>query len=117
MVEDLFEDLDLIEVEEIESESMDDRFVYPCLLLSGIQTVEELEFFAKREYDPLVALPIFVRFDGITKQLGYFNVGLDDMRLLHFIAPYKLTLLKDPINHVDLDLNKPETFINMIRLK
>lgn len=90
------------------AQSISDRMEYPCLLIKGVESQEEVLFIRCHSQGATV-LPIYVDFNGYLKRIGYFALTLGNLLILHSIGDYELTLYKSEDNVVKIDLNDPNT--------
>ena len=116
--EDLVDDLGITEIDDSEYSALQqsDMLVYPSLVIEGVITVEELSFFARRKFNARVSLPMYVKHCGITKKIGSLDMTMDAFQGIAAIARYRVVLWKTPTDSVVLDLEKPDTFIKLIKL-
>lgn len=111
------EDLGLEEVNvAADEQNLSDDLIYPCLVIGGITTTEELEFFINREVKTKDYLPLFIQFEDIVKRAGDLDVNLEVFQILNSVSKYTITLHKTPTENVLLDLNDANTFIKLIKL-
>lgn len=112
------DELGLVELddEEVSDAFRSDKLCFPCIILEGIKTAEELQFLANHAFDVNCALPMFIKHCGVTKRAGSIDMTLVAMQGLGAIAAYKVTLCKTPTDQVTLDLADPGTLIKFIRI-
>lgn len=89
---------------------------YPCVLMEGITSSEELSFFQKRRVRSEISLPFYGKFEGLVFKVGEFELSLDSLLTIRSIYPYKLTLLKNENDAVPIDIDDPNTLIKFIHL-
>ena len=92
---------------------LSDKLEFPCMVLSGLATKEEIEFFAQKYSTKENSLPLFV---GIIKRIGMYELSMESLQILRMIADYTIVIHRAENDKVQLDLNNDETFINMIRI-
>ena len=95
-------------------EEMLARLDYPSVFISGINTVEELDFFNKRTFDGDRALPLYAMLEGQAHKLGMLDLTLDSLLSLKSIFNYELELHSSRDEFVSLDLCNPNTLIKFI---
>lgn len=98
------------------NEDISDNLQYPCIIVEGIETTEEVNFFKNRIVDEGKAIPMYIAFKGYKKQIGYFELTLDNLLLIRCISDYSVRLYKDKKNYLKIDLHAPEQLIKFIRL-
>lgn len=89
---------------------------YPAIFITGITTLEELEFFKNRQYNAELALPLYGELYGQIHKIGMLDLTLDSLLSLRSIFHYELELRTGIDNVVSLDLDDPETLIKFIKL-
>lgn len=96
----------------------EDGLVFPCVIISGVMTGQELELF--RSSSDLTrtadALPLFVEFEGEHRQIGVFFLDLDFVLDLKYIADYSITLCESDEKRKEIDLQNGEDLMKFIRL-
>lgn len=67
--------IELAEVDVVSSVSkqISDELDYPCVLIKGIQSQEELSFFMNRGGSKEKLLPLFLDFEGYIKRIGFLK--------------------------------------------
>ena len=90
--------------------------VTPSLVIDGITSVEEVEYFRNRLCDADKSLPLFYQDDTGFVEIGKLELSLNSLLTLKNIYDYKLKLYKTPDVFVDLDLNDPKVLIKFIRI-
>lgn len=110
--------VELAEVDVINSvnEKISDEFVYPCVLIRGIQSQEELTFFMNRRGSNDKLLPLFLDFEGYVKRIGVFEVSLNTLLVLRSVGNYELFIVKSPDEKVQIDLNSYKVLESFISL-
>lgn len=98
------------------NESISDDLNYPCIIISGLSTTEEVTFFKNRVFDQEKAIPMYIEFKGLRKQIGYFELTLDNLLLIRCISNYDVRLFKDKKSYLKIDLHAPEQLMKFIRL-
>lgn len=113
-------DFGITEVEEVEEDSADlsDELEYPCLVLEGVTTFNELKYFVERSNRTDTVLSLYVKFEDVIKRVTTIDFSLEVLQLLHSINKnYKLWFHMSPFNQVELNLNEASTYIKLIKLK
>lgn len=90
--------------------------VYPCILIDGVTTEEEINFFRERPFNTNTSLPLFCIVSDTVISLGALELTLFNLLDLRSIYSYNVTLCKSAENRVVLDLNDPNTLIKFIKL-
>ena len=110
---------DALELETISAGNdvdLSDKLEYPCMVISGLATREEVEFFARQIPVTKNCLPLFIEFDGIKKKVGKYELSMEACQILRMIADYKVVIYRSESDMVTLDLNNEQTFINLLRI-
>ncbi|MEY8333063.1 hypothetical protein AALB53_08165 [Lachnospiraceae bacterium 47-T17] len=89
---------------------------YPSVFLTGISTLEELNFFKNRPYSENYSLPLYSIVDGQVYKIGMLDLSLDSLLSLRVIFNYEVVLLSDKDNSINLNLNDADTLIKFIKL-
>lgn len=110
--------IELAEVDVVSSVSkqISDELDYPCVLIKGIQSQEELSFFMNRGGSKEKLLPLFLDFEGYIKRIGFFEVSLNTLLVLKSIGDYELFIIKSPSEKVQIDLNSDQVLEKFISL-
>lgn len=112
-----FADLDLEVVDNSDfAASVSDQLEYPCIVLHGVTTVEELHFFSERYHTEESALPLFIEVEGQIKKIGFFELTLDSLLSIKCIAHYDIYLHRKSDDVVHLDLNDPALLIKFSKI-
>lgn len=110
-------DVDLTVIDDAEYYSMQMNNVeFPCVMIDGIDTMEEVEFFKQRICSDEKSLPLYCDCDANVVKIGNLELTFGTLLSLHMIFDYKIKLYKTPESFVTLDLNDPEVLIKFIRL-
>lgn len=110
-------ELSTIEIDENDADIKSDKLKYPCLILNGVTTVEELNYFINKPAITPYCLPLFLEFSGIYKEINTFDLTLDNLMTLHNISSnYRLDLVKDLDEKRTLELDNPSTYVTLIKL-
>lgn len=91
---------------------------YPCLILQGVTTLQELEFLKNCKNNGETSLPLYISaFDQI-KELGVMELTLDSMIRLNKLGgtDYKLYLCKKGNELKQIDFRDKTVLENLIRL-
>lgn len=111
------EDVQLAEYTDEEFvKAMTSGMKYPCLVISGLTTEEELTFFRKREYSEEVSLPLYCEMENVPYEIGKMELSFDSLLALRVIADYDLKLYRSAQDVIQIDLNDPITLLKFIRL-
>lgn len=110
------DELDLEELSDSSDAELSDKLKFPCLVLEGIVSEEELKFLAQYKYTANTAIPLYIKFNGITKRLHSIDMTLDAFQMLGFLANYKITLHKTPTDSKQLCLRDAKILTQLIKL-
>ncbi|WP_304427867.1 hypothetical protein [uncultured Clostridium sp.] len=91
---------------------------YPCVILEGVTSVEELNYLKKafKEEDD-TKLPFYIKAFGTHKKIGKINISLDEVLGLDYISKdYKISIWNSPDESVNLDTKNEEDLIKLIRI-
>lgn len=110
--------LDSVDLQEVDSFIADDRInvCYPHVLVEGVNTEEEVNYFHKRFCDKDKSVPLYIKFDTLYKCIGSFELTLDNLLLVRSISNYKVSLMVSADKSIDIDLNNPVSLLNFITL-
>lgn len=97
------------------NEKISDDVKYPCIIIAGIETKEEVEFFLNR-IGKENALPLYLNYNTYLKKIGTFEVSLDNLLLVRCISNYDVRIYKNNKDYLKLDLYNPEQLIKFITL-
>lgn len=89
---------------------------YPCLMIDGITSEEEIFFFRDRSVSSDASLPLYCVIENVPLKIGTCELELKALLSLKGIFDYKLTLCKDAEHRIELDLNNPTVLMKFIRL-
>lgn len=93
------------------------RLTYPCVILKGMTTETEFEFFKKRPVrEGAVVLPLFVEVSGVIVECSQLEFSLESMLTVKAINNYTVVLCRAEDDSVVLNLEDPETFIKLIKV-
>ena len=98
------------------AEHLRSKMVYPCVLLGGITSNEEIEFFRNRKTDEDVSVTAYCMVDGEPINLGQIELTLNGLLFLRSIFPYEVQLCISEEKFVKIDLNDPKDLMRYIRL-
>lgn len=110
------EDLGLDEITDSLEDKLSDDLEYPCLVLSGMVTKEEIVFWSTRRYDSEHKIALYLKFDGIIKQAGFVNFDLELCQVMSLLADYTVELHKAKGVCKTLDVRNPNVLINLIKI-
>lgn len=110
---------DYIELQEVDDFIADDRnnVVFPHVLIEGINTEEEVNYFHKKFCDKDKSLPLYIKFDTMYRCIGNFELTLDNLLVIRSISDYKIALIVAEDKVLPVDLNDPASLIKFITLK
>lgn len=108
-------DLQEINIANQVNEKISDDVKYPCIIIAGIETKEEVEFFLNR-VGKENALPLYLNYNTYLKKIGTFEVSLDNLLLVRCISNYDVRIYKNNKDYLKLDLYNPEQLIKFITL-
>lgn len=90
---------------------------YPCVVIEGITSNDEIEFFRNRGKETDSSLAAYMVVEGEPVSLGFFDLTLENLLAVREIYDYKLVIYKERSSEGTLiDLNDPSTLIKFIRL-
>ena len=93
---------------------------YPCVVLEGVQTYQELSYLREAEdnglYGEREKLPLFVFFDGVYKEIGNFIMDLDYVLNLKFINNYDIKIYVDADNVSSFNLSDGNSLLKFLVL-
>ena len=89
---------------------------YPCLVIDGVTSEEEIFFFRDRSVGSDATLPLYCVIENVPLKIGTCELELKALLSLKGIFDYKLTLYKSAEHRIDLDLNDPSVLMKFIRL-
>ena len=98
------------------NKNISDNLQYPCVIISGIKTTEEVTFFNSRKGDTNKELPLYIDFNGYVKQIGVFEISLNNLLVTRCISDYEIRLYRDAKNYMKIDLHAPEHLIKFITI-
>lgn len=107
----LLEELDLNNTDETEQTPLS----YPCVIMSGIHSQEEYDFFNQAEHRDNT-IPGYVEIDGVFVKMMDFDFSIDTLLKLKFLGDYKLTLYRSEDDSVQIDLGNPDFLTRFIKL-
>lgn len=91
---------------------------YPCVILEGVNSVEELNYL-KQAYDKdgTDRIPFYVKAFNTHKKIGKIDVSLDAVLDLNYISKdYKISIWNNENTTVDLDTKNENDLIKLIRI-
>lgn len=97
-------------------QAMSETLKYPCILIEGVESEEELSFFKQRQVNPEYGLPFYCVLEDVPFEIGQFELSFDSLLSLRVIFSYKLWLLKSPDEKIFIDLNNPAMLFKFIKL-
>lgn len=109
-------ELEEVGVLEQVNELVSDDMVYPAILIDGIKSKEELNYFMSRGNDSSRSLPLYLKFDSYVKRIGSLELSLDSLLTLRVFTGYKITLLKNEMDSTDIDINDDQTLVKFISI-
>lgn len=110
--------VDAVELQEVDDfipKSSDDM-KFPCIIIEGVTTEEEVLYFNSKFCDANKSLPLYIEFDGIFKKIGSFELTLDNLLVVRSIDRYKIKLATSKEKLVDIDTESPDNLIKFITL-
>ena len=110
-----------IELEEVSvleevNELVSDDIEYPAILIEGVNSKEELNYFVNRGNDPKRSLPLYLKFDSYVKRIGRLELSLDTLLTLRVFKSYKLTLFRPVDDFSNIDVEDDQTLIKFISI-
>lgn len=93
-----------------------DSVKYPCIVIGGVTSEEEVKYFRNREVDEASSLPMYCLVEGIPLGLGGLELSLVSLLALRTLFPYKVTLYRSVNDSVEIDLNDANTLVKFIKL-
>lgn len=117
--DDLIDNSDALELETISTGNdvcLSDKLEYPCMVISGLATKEEIEFFTRQRKATANCLPLYLEFDGVKKKAGRYELSMEACQILRMIADYSVSIYRGEGDKVKLDLNDERTFVNLLRI-
>lgn len=94
--------------------AISDKIIYPCVIIEDIKTKEEVNFFLKRKCNPQKALPFYLLFDGYVKQLGMFELSLENLLAVRCVSNYKIRVCKSAVEQRLINVNNPDQLLKFI---
>lgn len=86
----------------------------PSVVIEGISSIEEVDFFRKNKVDRRKSLPLFCLINNTYKRIGFFEISLDSLiSLKQIFGGYKVYIAKQD-GMKRLDLESEATFLKMI---
>ena len=114
------ETVDLVEVDlnkELKEKSIKDM-EYPCVVIDGVSTEQEFDFFKRRTKKREGAtLPLFCFVEGVSVRLGDIALDLDTFLAIREISDYKVFVYPAEGVKRKIELNDPEALIKFINFK
>lgn len=98
------------------NKNISDSMQFPCVMISGIKTAEEVTFFNSRKGDACKELPLYIDFNGYVKQIGVFELSLNNLLITRCISNYEVRLYRDAKNYMKIDLHAPEHLMKFITI-
>lgn len=96
---------------------MKDGMQYPCVIIDGITSNNEIVFFRNHSKKTDSSVPAYMLVSGEPVSLGYFDLVLDNLLAIREIYDYKVRLYKEKDGEgIWIDLDNPDTLIKFIRL-
>ena len=89
---------------------------FPILVIEGITTEEEINYFRKNSEGKDSTLPMYCLIEGAPMKVCDFCLTLDSLLTIKSIYSYKIKLLRSRDDEVQLDLNDPSTLCKFIKL-
>lgn len=89
---------------------------YPCVVLEGVTSNEEIEFFRGRKPDAAASVSLYCFVGDEPVHLGMIELTVKDLMMLRSIYDYKAVLYVSEGCANPLNLNDAETLVKFIRL-
>lgn len=106
-----------MELESIHENQNDISIDYPSIILEGITSKEEVDYFREIITSSDNLLPLYCKIGSKYKKLGYININLDTFIMIRNISKeYKVYLAKSKDIISEIDLNKTETYLKLIKI-
>lgn len=110
--------LDTVELQEVDDfiPESSEGMKFPCIIIEGITTEEEVLYFNSKFCDTNKSLPLYIEFDGVFKKIGTFELSLDNLLVVRSIDEYKIKLATSKEKLIEIDLESPDNLIKFITL-
>lgn len=109
--------IELIECREDEyAEVLKGNMEYPCVVVEGITSNDEVEFFRRRQGSDEYGVMAYMMAGDEPISLGRFDLVLDNLLTVKSLFDYQITLYRQKGDAVKIDLNDAETLIKFIKL-
>lgn len=109
-------ELEEVSVLEEVNELVSDEIEYPAILIEGVNSKEELNYFVNRGNDPKRSLPLYLKFDSYVKRIGQLELSLNTLLTLRVFKSYKITLFRSAGDSTGIDVEDDQTLIKFISI-
>lgn len=89
---------------------------YPYVMIEGVTTEEEREYFLTKFTDKNKSLPLYLKIEDRLIKTGSLELSVDSLLVVRSLDDYNVTLVIDESTSKQIDLNTPETFLNFLTL-
>lgn len=98
------------------SEALSDSLTYPCVIFSGINTTQELKFFASRKGNAKKSVPMFLKFENMLKRIGSFELSLDNLLACGMLGDYVIDVYPSAGKHWSIDQHNPQDLLKFVTI-
>lgn len=109
-------ELEEVSVLEEVNELVSDEIEYPAILIEGVNSKEELNYFVNRGNDSKRSLPLYLKFDSYVKRIGQLELSLNTLLTLRVFKSYKITLFRSAEDSTGIDVEDDQTLIKFISI-
>lgn len=109
-----------VDLETVEDDSVIyEEVVYPCLIIRGVTSMEEIDFIKRFRVKTLDTKSIYVYIanrDNVA-EIGYVELTIDFLLVLEKMPSYKVSLLQSKNGKmIDVDLHNPNDLVKFISI-
>lgn len=95
---------------------LQDKMEYPCVVISGVTSNEEVEYFRNRLCTSDACVTAYCFVDDTPVKIGQLELTLSGLLTLRSIFDYGVELRVSPERTRVIDLNDPSMLVKFIRL-
>ncbi len=109
-------DLSLEVLEQVDTTLAHDQIDYPCMVIDGLTTVEEVQFLHRLKPNSEMVLPLYCSIDGTIKRIGTSELTIKYLQILNYLGDYGVSIRKSAGAVSPLDLKDVNTYLRLITL-
>lgn len=115
-----YDDNDDVVLETVQDDSIIyENIIYPCLIIKGVESIEEVEFLKRFCVDSSNTKSIFLYCftNNDVAEIGYVKLTLDFLLILERMPNYKVVLLQSKNGKtIEVDLHNPDDLVKFISI-